>query len=129
MAEGEQFRINVSERSAKEFIREMRDVASHMVANAVTDEERDRALDLCDWADHAEQERKLAEYKAWFAELGRTPAADEARLDERITDALDERIAESKAGGWRWAGEQTWMDAHMPKLKAQAIADWLRGPG
>ena len=121
MAEGEQFRINVSERSAKEFIREMRDVASHMVANAVTDEERDRALDLCDWADHAEQERKLAEYKAWFAELGRTPAADEARLDERI--------AESKAGGWRWAGEQTWMDAHMPKLKAQAIADWLRGPG
>ena len=101
------FRVDVSQRSAEEFISEMRGVADRMVANAANDAERDMALGLCDWADKAEQERRLAQREAW----------------------LDEQIAKAKAGGWVWGGEQAWMDAHMPNLKAEAIADWARGPG
>lgn len=126
MADIRQIRIDISKRSAEEFISEMRDAASHMVANALTEAERDMALGLCDWADEAERGRRLSERRAWLVEQGRTPALM-ARFDEDMTMALDEQIAKAKADGWKWADEQAWMDSHMPKVDAQAAADWLHG--
>ena len=135
MAQGE-LRIDVTERSAEEFIAGLRHAATRMVATARNDEERDGALRLCDWADQAEQERALAEREAWLAEHSATGrevwAAGHDRgvavaADEHSRKALDEQIADARAGGWAWAGEQAWMDAHMPKIELERLADWLHG--
>ena len=129
MTEPEQFRVDVSKRSAEEFISEVRGVAQRMVACAANDKEEDEALDLCGWADEAEQERKRAERDAWLAEQTSQVAGSHDSSDVEVPEAIDEQIGEAKAGGWTWTGEQAWMDAHLPNVDAQAVVDWLRGPG